>query len=488
VESSLEAGKGALEVWDVASQRLIKSLEPQQCGSLAFSQDSHWLLSLAMEGGTIYDTAGFEIADQFSGFYWGLNQGAFQPGGTLVAVPKAQQGRVLLRDLRRHEVVAEFYEPEYPRVTAFASDGSFLVIANTTGVNLYSMDGLDGYLPIKGHSMGVQAVAFSPNGSQLVSVGKDSSLQLWDAASGRHIWSGSQLLPTQGHSVCFSPDGKLLATGESGRPEVLLWEAQTGRLLCELTNGHTGISWSLQFLPESKEGLYLIRGGGVWRTLGASVALWKISSTDDVLHNLPHAVEQVASLSKGGVIGLVVAPTGDRIAYMDWPESGDVEVIVSNVLGKRTPKCLTSADFFYLSCQPLAFTPDGKSVLTLLPESRILVLDVATGQTNRSFKVTGRDNVCERNFTLSPNGRWLAIVATTKRAVEIYDFEKGELLYTLQGRESAVWWLAWHPTEPRLAVSRDNGSIAISDLSRIDRQLEQLGFGEVGGSTAQTFH
>ncbi|MCI0539839.1 MAG: serine/threonine-protein kinase [Verrucomicrobiales bacterium] len=40
VESSLEAGKGALEVWDVARQRLIKSLEPQQWGSLAFSQDS----------------------------------------------------------------------------------------------------------------------------------------------------------------------------------------------------------------------------------------------------------------------------------------------------------------------------------------------------------------------------------------------------------------------------------------------------------------
>jgi hypothetical protein len=57
VESSLEAGKGALEVWDVARQRLIKSLEPQQCASLSFSQDSHWLLSLAMEGGTIYDTA-----------------------------------------------------------------------------------------------------------------------------------------------------------------------------------------------------------------------------------------------------------------------------------------------------------------------------------------------------------------------------------------------------------------------------------------------
>jgi WD40 repeat protein len=284
----------------------------------------------------------------------------------------------------------------------------------------------------------------------------------------------------------------LVATGESGRPDVLLWEAQTGRLLCQLTNGHTGISWSLQFLPESKEGLYLIRGGrgdGWWAsTLGANVALWKISSTDDVLHNLPHAVEQVASLSNGGVMGLVVAPTGDRMAYIDWPESGDVEVTVSDVLGKRTPKCLMSADYFYLSGQPLAFTPDGKNIVALLPESRILVLDVVTGQTNRSFKVTGRENVCERNFTLSPNGRWLAIVATTKRAVEIYDFEKGELLYMLQGQESAVWWLAWHPTEPRLGVSRDNGAIAIWDLSRIDRQLVQLGFGEVGGSTAQAFH
>ena len=132
--------------------------------------------------------------------------------------------------------------------------------------------------------------------------------------------------------------------------------------------------------------------------------------------------------------------------------------------------------------------PDGKNVLALLPESRILVLNVATGQTNRSFKVSGRENVCERNFTLSGNGRWLAIVAPSKRAVEIYDFERVELLYALQGQEGTVWWLAWHPRKPRLAVSRDNGAIAIWDLSMIDRQLEQLGLGEVGGSSAQTFH
>jgi WD40 repeat protein len=93
----------------------------------------------------------------------------------------------------------------------------------------------------------------------------------------------------------------------------------------------------------------------------------------------------------------------------------------------------------------------------------------------------------ETSPRISPNGRWLAIVATTKRAVEIYDFEKGELLYTLQGQESAVWWLAWHPSEPRLAVSRDNGGIAIWDLSRIDRQLELSGLGDMDGSSARTF-
>ena len=44
-------------------------------------------------------------------------------------------------------------------------------------------------------------------------------------------------------------------------------------------------------------------------------------------------------------------------------------------------------------------------------------------------------------------------------------------------REGTVYWLAWHPREPRLAIARDNGDIALWDLAKLDRHLAELGLG-----------
>ena len=65
---------------------------------------------------------------------------------------------------------------------------------------------------LTGHSSGVKSVCFSPDGKTLASGSRDNSIKMWDAGS-------AKLLNTlTGHSsdvysVCFSPDGKTLASG-----------------------------------------------------------------------------------------------------------------------------------------------------------------------------------------------------------------------------------------------------------------------------------
>jgi WD40 repeat protein len=99
------------------------------------------------------------------------------------------------------------------------------------------------------------------------------------------------------------------------------------------------------------------------------------------------------------------------------------------------------------------------------------VFDAATGELRRSLAVKGRQMV------LSHTGHWLAVASHSMRGVDLYDFATGELRYTLPDREGTVYWLAWHPKEPRLAIARDNGDIALWDLAKIDRQLTGLGLG-----------
>jgi len=78
-----------------------------------------------------------------------------------------------------------------------------------------------------GHSASVHSVAFSPDGTRIVSGSWDTTLRVWDAQTGQEI------LSLQGHTggvvrVTFSPDGKRLVSG-SGDKTLKVWDPQTGQ-------------------------------------------------------------------------------------------------------------------------------------------------------------------------------------------------------------------------------------------------------------------
>lgn len=74
----------------------------------------------------------------------------------------------------------------------------------------------------RGHTGGVDCVAFSPDGKRIVSGGADQTLKVWDADK------GSETLALKGHTrevtcVAFSPDGQRIVSGSSDNTNV--WDA-----------------------------------------------------------------------------------------------------------------------------------------------------------------------------------------------------------------------------------------------------------------------
>src|SRR5262249_5619154 len=75
---------------------------------------------------------------------------------------------------------------------------------------------------LRGHRQAVQALAFSPDGKSLASSGSDSSLLMWDVASGKAncdfrppFWArwGYGVVRKDVQALAFAPDGKTLACG-----------------------------------------------------------------------------------------------------------------------------------------------------------------------------------------------------------------------------------------------------------------------------------
>jgi hypothetical protein len=100
---------------------------------------------------------------------------------------------------------------------------------------------------LKGHLRGVNAAAFSPDGTSIVTAAHDVTARIWDAAT------GAEIACLNGHegsvyTAAFSPDGTRIVTA-SGDGTARIWDASTGAEI-ERLKGHENSVLTAAFSPD----------------------------------------------------------------------------------------------------------------------------------------------------------------------------------------------------------------------------------------------
>ena len=183
----------------------------------------------------------------------------FSPDGSRL-VTSSDDDRIRVWDITpegRRELVAVSDGSIMPRA-AYTPDGTNLVTASFSGaaVSWSAVTGEPATLFL-GHQHRIHSLDVSHDGTRIVTTGRDSTVRMWDVATGTELHRLD--LPWPGRGVAFSPDDRLVIVG--GTSSLVLWDVATNEQT-ELENAPSGFFGALFHAVEfSPDGSTIAVGG-----------------------------------------------------------------------------------------------------------------------------------------------------------------------------------------------------------------------------------
>jgi uncharacterized protein (TIGR03067 family) len=240
-----------------------------------------------------------------------------------------------------------------------------------------------------GHTHGVVGVAFSKDGTQLLSGSHDSTLRLWDVKTGKELQT-IQAGDWRVRNVALSPDGKYALSADHNQT-VRLWSTETGKEVRQYLKHAAG----LETATFSADGRHVLFNGDnsriafICETESGKEVRRFTGHTEAILHAVYSPGErEIATAGKDGTVRLWNAETGTELQRFTYG------TVVNTV----------------------AFTPDGDRLLAGGDDGDLRLWDVASG---KQLHVFSGHTAPVHSVAITPNGRF-AVSASRDETVRLW--------------------------------------------------------------------
>jgi WD40 repeat protein len=265
---------------------------------------------------------------------------------------------------------------------AFAPDGRTLATgSDDSTIHLWDTASGQDLGMLEGHGGPVLTVAFAHSGSFLLSGGSDAALRIWTVATRQQH---REVTHVSGNlrRLALSPDDAVVAVGSNDQ-NVDLWDLEKGAIRKTLHGPH-GTIWAIAFAPNGKS---LAVGDAT-----GQIRLWD-PTTGDTRASFPG--------DPLGLRALVFAPDTATLASAG---TGDKDVKLWSIATQENISTLSGYEAGVLN---LAFSPDGRLIATGSRDGSVRIWDVAKARTLATLNAH-QGSVLSLAF--SPDGQTLATV------------------------------------------------------------------------------
>jgi WD40 repeat protein/serine/threonine protein kinase len=431
-----------VKLWDVATgqERAAYTGHTASISSVAFSPDSKTLASGSADKTVrLWDVTTGRQRAVLNGHTHLVNSVAFSPDGMTLASGSSDE-MVRLWDVATGQERAVLNAYYSVHAVTFSPDGKSLAAGTGATVMLWDVGTSQQRAMLVGQTDVVysfQSVAFSPDGKTLASGSADKTVRLWDVATGqeRAVLKGHSATV---NSVAFSHDGKTIASGCAARlvqvGEVKLWDVGTGQERASLRE-----PWvhSVAFSPDGKT---LASGSG-----NPNEAVRGKSAPDGqlTLWAVDTGRERAALKHTDVVYSVAFSPDGKTLVS----GSADKTVRLWDVGTAQARAVLKGHTSGVLS---VAFSPDGKTVASGSRDTTVKLWDVATGRNLADLTVVRKHMSGVTSLAFSPDGKTLASGGADKTVI-LWIVGTGQARADLKGHKDAVMSVAFSPDGTVLA-------------------------------------